>query len=55
LILRAKSGIFAPISNPKNMESLFTPGADYSWEQIRGMMADLVLSHQETERRFSGN
>ncbi len=48
------------------MESLFTPGVDYSWEQIRGMMADLVLSHadlvqshketerksQETERKF---
>ncbi len=33
-------------------EALFYPNTKYNWEQIEGMMADLILSHKETERMF---
>jgi len=34
------------------MESQYTPGVQYSWEQIQGMMADLILSQKETDKKF---
>ncbi len=33
-------------------EKLFYLNTQYNWEQIEGLMADLILSQKETERRF---
>ncbi len=33
-------------------EKLYYPNTQYNWGQIEGMMADLILSQKETERRF---
>jgi len=33
-------------------EQLFYPNTKYTWGQIEGMMADLILSQKETDRKF---